>query len=163
MTNTATKGRRAQLVDEQAREDGVIAEALAVLAKRIRRVDFTAGSPNATKEYLICRFGLQEREVFSVLWLDVRNRLIEHEILFYGTLSHCSVYPREIVKSGMRLNAAGALLIHNHPSGVPDPSEADRLLTKAIGKALELVDVRVLDHIIVAGTRTYSFAEHGEM
>ena len=144
-------------------EDAVIAQALSILAGRIKKTHFVASSPGAIGTYLVCRFGLCEREVFSILWLDVKNRLIEHEILFHGTLTHCAVYPREIVKSALRLNAAAAVLVHNHPSGQPDPSEADHLLTKAVEKALNLVDVRVLDHIIVAGTRTHSFAEHGQI
>lgn len=86
--------------------------------------------------------------------MDVRNRLIVHEILFYGTLTHCAVYPREVVNSGLRLNAASCILVYNHPSVFPDPSEADQLLTRALIQALTLIDTRALDHIIVAGTRT---------
>jgi DNA repair protein RadC len=147
--------------DETARQDAVIAEALSIIDARMRNAEISLSSPNLVKKYLICHFGLSEREVFSILWIDVKNRLIEHEILFYGTLTHCSVYPREIVKSGLRVNAAGCILVHNHPSGRPDPSEADKLLTRALQQALALVDTRVLDHIIVAGTYTFSFAEHG--
>ncbi|NHZ99101.1 DNA repair protein RadC [Massilia sp. CCM 8734] len=151
------------LATKLEQEDAVIAEALSILARRIKTLDVAADSPNAIKTYLICRFGRHEQEVFSILWLDVKNRLIEHEILFYGTLTHCSVYPREIVKSGLRVNAARSVLVHNHPSGVPEPSEADLLLTRSLVQALALVDIRVLDHIIVAGTRTHSFAEHGQI
>ncbi len=148
---------------KQEHEDAVIAEALSILARRIKQVVVAASSPNAIKTYLICSFGQHEKEVFSILWLDVKNRLIEHEILFYGTLTHCAVYPREILKSGLRLNAASSVLVHNHPSGNPEPSEADHLLTKVIGNALGMVDIRVLDHIIVAGTNTHSFAENGQI
>ena len=146
---------------EVAREDAVIAEAIDILRNRLKGEGVTLSSPNRVKEYLICQFGTSDREIFSALWMDVRNRLIDHEILFYGTLTHCAVYPREVVKSGLRLNAASCILVHNHPSGIPDPSEADQLLTRHLIQALSLIDARVLDHIIVAGTRTYSFAEHG--
>lgn len=155
--------KKQSISTKQEQEDAVIAEALSILARRIKKIDVAASSPNAIKSYLICRFGRHEREVFSILWLDVKNRLIEHEILFYGTLTHCAVYPREIVKSGLRANAASSVLVHNHPSGLPEPSEADHLLTKALANALGMVDIRVLDHIIVAGTNTHSFAEHGQI
>ena len=162
MTVPAAAKKQA-IVTKLEQEDAVIAQALSILARRIKKIDVAANSPNAIKSYLVCRFGRHEQEVFSILWLDVKNRLIEHEILFYGTLTHCAVYPREIVKSGLRVNAASSVLVHNHPSGQPEPSEADHMLTKAIGSALGMVDIRVLDHIIVAGTRTHSFAEHGQI
>jgi DNA repair protein RadC len=162
MTVTAA-AKKLLIATKLEREDAVIADALSILGRRIKNADISASSPNEIKTYLICRFGQYEREVFSILWLDVKNRLIDHEILFYGTLTHCAVYPREIAKSGLRVNAASSVLVHNHPSGHPEPSEADRLLTKAIAGALGTVDIRVLDHIIVAGTRTHSFAEHGQM
>lgn len=157
----ATK-RNSRTVTEQ--EDAVIAEALSILSSRIKSKPVSLTSPNQVKTYLICHFGLSEREVFSVLWTDVRNNLIEHEILFFGTLTHCAVYPREVVKSALKANAAGAILVHNHPSsGNPEPSDADQTLTAALKAALAYVDTRVLDHVIVAGTHTYSFAENGLM
>ncbi|RLM51887.1 hypothetical protein DVK02_16725, partial [Halobellus sp. Atlit-31R] len=85
------------------------------------------------------------------------------EEMFRGTLTHTSVYPREVVKAALRRNAAGVILAHNHPSGVPEPSEADLRLTSSLVQALALVDIRVLDHFVVAGTRVHSFAEHGQI
>jgi DNA repair protein RadC len=96
-----------------------------------------------------------------VLFLDVKNRLIASEELFRGTLTHASVYPREVVKSSLAHNAASVLLAHNHPSGTTEPSNADLTLTQALKQALALVDIRVLDHFIIAGRQAYSFAEHG--
>ena len=93
--------------------------------------------------------------------LDARNRLIEARELFRGTLSQTVVYPREVVKAALLANAAAVIFAHNHPSGMPDPSQADRMLTDALRGALATIDVRVLDHIIVAGSKTTSFAERG--
>ncbi len=123
----------------------------------------TLGSPQAVKQYLQLLLGGRAYESFAVLFLDVKNRLIACDELFRGTLTHASVYPREVVKAALAHNAAGILLAHNHPSGAPDPSPADHALTQALKQALALVDVRVLDHFIVAGTHVYSFAEHGEL
>jgi len=102
-------------------------------------------------------------ESFAVLFLDVKNRLISSEELFRGTLTHTSVYPREIVKASLAHNAASLILAHNHPSGAAEPSAADHALTRALKQTLSLIDVRVLDHFIVAGRHVYSFAEHGEL
>ena len=99
--------------------------------------------------------------MFIVLLLDAQNRLIEAHELFRGTLSQTSVYPREVVKATLARNAAAVMFAHNHPSGVAEPSRADELLTQSLKQALALVDVRVLDHFVVAGTRTVSFAERG--
>jgi DNA repair protein RadC len=97
-----------------------------------------------------------------VLWLDNQNHLIEYDELFRGTLAQTSVYPREVVKQGLSRNAAAAILFHNHPSGIAEPSRADELLTSALKNALAMVDVKVVDHFIVAGnTRPISFAERG--
>lgn len=161
MTITAKKQAT---MDKLCQEDAVIAEAMSILEGRMRKGDVLLSSPNAIKQYLICRLGQHEREMFGVLWLDTKNRLIEFEVLFFGTLTQCAVYPREVVKSGLRLNAAAACLSHQHPSSFdPTPSEADHLLTRALKEALALVDIRVLDHIVVGGTRTHSFAEHGQI
>jgi DNA repair protein RadC len=113
------------------------------------------------KSFLTLKLAQEEREVFSVLWLDARNRLIAYEAMFFGTLTHTSVHPREVVRAALRHNAASAIIVHNHPSGEPDQSAADRTLTEALKNALALVDVRILDHIIVAGTNSLSFAERG--
>lgn len=121
------------------------------------------GSPHAVKQYLQLLFGGRSHESFAVLFLDVKNRLIACDEMFRGTLTHASVYPREVVKVALAHNAAGVILAHNHPSGTPDPSQADHLLTQALKQALALVDVRVLDHFIVASRQVHSFAEHGEL
>jgi len=99
--------------------------------------------------------------VFAVLMLDAQNRLIEYVELFRGTVSQASVYPREVVKESLARNAAALVLVHNHPSGVAEPSRADEHLTQTLKAALALVDVRVLDHLIVAGSDVLSFAERG--
>lgn len=127
------------------------------------RVGEALSSPQAVKQYLQLLLAKKAYESFAVLFLDVKNRLIAAEELFRGTLMHTSVYPREVVKAALAHNAAGLILAHNHPSGTPEPSAADRTLTQALKQALALVDIRVLDHFIVAGRHVYSFAEHGEM
>jgi DNA repair protein RadC len=120
-------------------------------------------SPDAVKRYLRMKLGAQRHESFVVLFVDVKNRLIIDKEMFRGTLTHTSVYPREVVKEALAWNAAGVMLAHNHPSGAPEPSEADLRLTSALVQALALVDVRVLDHFVVAGTQVHSFAEHGQL
>ncbi|MFS2015214.1 RadC family protein [Massilia sp. CT11-108] len=121
------------------------------------------GSPELVKRYLRMKLGGQRHESFVVLFLDVKNRLIADRELFRGTLAQTSVYPREVVIEALDYNAASVILAHNHPSGVPEPSEADLRLTGALVKALSLVDIRVLDHFIVAGPLIHSFAEHGQI
>lgn len=119
-------------------------------------------SPTAVRDWLKLKLGGLGYEVFGALWLDSKNRLIAWEELFKGTLSQTSVYPREVVKRALAHNAAAVLLCHNHPSGVAEPSQADELLTQNLKQALALVDVRVLDHFIVAGSaKPLSFAERG--
>ncbi len=118
-------------------------------------------SPERVKDYLRLYLGNQARELFVVLFLDAQNRLVTSETLFAGTLTQTSVYPREVVKRALHHNAAGVIFAHNHPSGAAEPSHADEMLTRVLKQALELVDVRVLDHFIVAGNATLSFAERG--
>lgn len=121
------------------------------------------GSPDAVRQYLRIQLGRQRHESFVVMFLDVKNRLIACEEMFRGTLTHTSVYPREVVKAALGHNAAGIMLAHNHPSGTPEPSESDLLLTRALVQAMALVDIRVLDHFVVAGSQIHSFSEHGQM
>ena len=118
-------------------------------------------SPTAVQEYLKIHFAGREYESFVVLFLDAQNRLIEAEEIFRGSLTQTSVYPREVVKAALRKNAATVVFSHNHPSGSTTPSRADEVLTQTLKAALSLVDVRVLDHIIVAGSLTLSLAEQG--
>ena len=117
---------------------------------------------NAVRDYLRLHLAGLAHEVFLALWLDAQNCLIAAEELFHGTLTQTSVYPREVVKKALWHNAAAVVLAHNHPSGVAEPSNADQLLTRELKQALALVDVRVLDHFIVAGqNQPLSFAERG--
>ena len=118
-------------------------------------------SPRAVRDYLAVHYAGQEREVFGVLFLDTRHRLIAIEELFLGTVDGASVHPREVVKRALQLNAAAVILAHNHPSGVAEPSQADELITVRLRDALALVDIRVLDHLIVGGTTVVSLAERG--
>ncbi len=118
-------------------------------------------SPEAVKQYLRLQLAPLPHEVFAVLFLDAQHRLIALEELFRGTLTQTSVYPREIVKRALALNAAALILAHNHPSGMAEPSPADELLTQALKQALALVDVRVLDHLVVGGAGAVSLAERG--
>ena len=118
-------------------------------------------SPQHVRDYLVLRLGALKREIFLVMFLDAQNRLSATEELFSGTLTQASVYPREVVRRAMHHNAASVILAHNHPSGVAQQSAADELLTQQLKQALALVDVRVLDHFIVAGNQTLSFAERG--
>jgi len=135
------------------------------LARRALREEISTRdaltSPRAVRDYLRLALGGREQEVFVVLLLDAQHRVIATEELFRGTLTQTSVYPREVVKCALRHNAAAAIFAHNHPSGVAEPSHADEILTRSLKSALALVDVQVLDHFIVAGTRTMSFAERG--
>ena len=118
-------------------------------------------TPQVVRDYLCSKIGGLEYEVFWVLFLDAQNRLIAAEEMFRGTLTQTSVYPREVVKRALALNASTVLLAHNHPSGAVEPSRADEAITRTLKTALQLVDVRVLDHIIVGGNKSLSFAERG--
>ncbi|MDP3651430.1 MAG: DNA repair protein RadC [Rhodoferax sp.] len=117
--------------------------------------------PNAVKHYLQLHLAARSHEVFAVLFLDVQNRLLAMEELFHGTLTQTSVYPREVVVKALHHQAAAVVLAHNHPSGTVQPSRADEALTHTLKAALALVDVRVLDHIIVAQGQALSMAENG--
>ncbi len=118
-------------------------------------------SPGAVRDLLRLKLAGLPHEVFVCIQLDAQHRVIAIEELFRGTLTQTSVYPREVVKASLRANAAAVIFAHNHPSGVAQPSQADELLTRNLKEALSLVDVKVLDHFIVAGTQAISFAERG--
>lgn len=136
------------------------------LARRALAQEMTArdtfASPGAVREWLRLKLAGRPHEVFMALWLDAQNRLLAAEELFRGSLTATSVYPREVVKAGLGHNAAAVILAHNHPSGVAEPSLADEALTRALKDGLALVDIKVLDHFVVAGTAPpLSFAERG--
>ncbi|HSI43101.1 MAG TPA: DNA repair protein RadC [Methylotenera sp.] len=118
-------------------------------------------SPKQVRDYLCLKLGGLTREVFMVLFLDAQNRIITNEEMFSGTLTQTSVYPREVVKRALHHNAASVIFAHNHPSGIAKQSQADELLTTELKNALALVDVRVLDHFVIAGNTTLSFVERG--
>jgi DNA repair protein RadC len=118
-------------------------------------------SPGAVRDYLKLALGSRQHEVFICVWLDAQHRVTACEEAFRGTLTQTSVYPREIVKAALTKNAAAVIFAHNHPSGAAQPSQADELLTRNLKEALALVDVKVLDHFIVAGSQAISFAERG--
>lgn len=135
------------------------------LARRSLREELKSGSvlasPGAVRDYLRLALGARGHEVFLVLFLDAQHRVLSNAELFRGTLTQTSVYPREVVKAALAANAAAVIFAHNHPSGVAQPSQADELLTRQLKEALAQVEVKVLDHFIVAGNQTLSFAERG--
>lgn len=143
------------------REDTIITEAISILADRMKKPGRALTCPEETRDFVTLKLAEQEREVFACLFLDNRHRVIKYVELFYGTIDGACVYPREVVKAALKVNAAAMILCHNHPSGSTEPSQADRALTGRLKEALELVSVRVLDHIIVGGVETVSMAELG--
>jgi DNA repair protein RadC len=135
------------------------------LARRSTKEELKTGtaltSPGAVRDYLRLAIGARPHEVFVCIWLDAQHRVIRFEEPFHGTLTQTSVYPREIVKAALACNAAAVIFAHNHPSGVAQPSQADELLTANLKEALALIEVKVLDHFIIAGNQAISFAERG--
>jgi DNA repair protein RadC len=138
----------------------IIAAARRAMTRRVHR-GVALDSPQAIREFLAIKLGALEHELFVVLLLDARHRLIDYVELFRGTIDGASVHPREVVKLALARNAAALVLAHPHPSGAPTPSQADELITRRLRDALALVDIRVLDHIIVAGGEAISFLERG--
>jgi DNA repair protein RadC len=143
-----------------AQLQAVLEMARRALAEEMQDADVLS-SPMAVRDYLRLRLGGLGHEVFMAVFLDAQNRILQAEELFRGTLTQTSVYPREVVKRALFHNAGGVILAHNHPSGVAEASQADRWLTDQLKQALNLVDVRVLDHFVVAGQQSLSFAEKG--
>ncbi len=137
----------------------IINLAFQIMDRQIRRESLS--SPEDTRQYLRLRLGTRECEYFSVVFMDNRHRVIEIEDMFRGTIDGSSVHPREVVKSALLHNAAAVIFAHNHPSGVAEPSRADQSITERLKKALALVDIRVLDHIVISSAETVSFAERG--
>jgi DNA repair protein RadC len=145
---------------KRAQFEAAIELARRAIEERLKK-DPVLTSPGAVRDYLKLALGGRQHEVFVCLWLDAQHRVIEYEEAFEGTLTQTSVYPREIVKAALSKNAAAVIFAHNHPSGAAQPSQADELLTRNLKEALALVDVKVLDHFIVAGNQAISFAERG--
>ena len=144
-----------------AQLQAVLEMARRALAEELRQPG-ALSTPNAVRDYLRLRLAGLPHEVFFALWLDAQNRLIAAEELFRGSIAQTSVYPREVVKRALACNAAAVVFAHNHPSGAAEPSDADRALTRELKQALALVEVKLLDHFIVAGAQTpLSFAERG--
>ena len=145
--------------DQEANE--LIDKALDVLSARFRTPGKLLTDPAQVRNYLSLKVATREHEVFGVLLLDNQHRLIADEELFQGTIDGASVYPREVVKAALKSNAAAVLFYHNHPSGVAEPSPADRRITERLQSALSLVEVRVLDHMVIGHNQATSFVERG--
>ncbi|WP_405118262.1 DNA repair protein RadC [Pseudomonas leptonychotis] len=151
--------------DDQGRYLPATAEQILEEARRVIDLKTQRGeaftSPELVKEYLITKLAGFEHEVFAALFLDAKHQLIQYVEMFRGSIDSASVYPREVVKEALHCNAAAVIFAHNHPSGNPEPSQADKTLTQRLKEALTLVEVRSLDHIVVGGRQTVSFAELG--
>lgn len=141
-------------------EKEIIRKAQAILRTRMLQSEVLT-SPGATRSFLQMKLSQHDREVFAVVYLTSQHQVIKYEELFQGTIDGASVYPRIVVKKALEVNASAIIMAHNHPSGVAEPSTADRRITERITSALALVDVRVLDHIICTPSDSYSFAEGG--
>lgn len=144
----------------RAAEDAAIADALSILARRFARGD-TLSSPQAVADYLKVKYAQYEHEVFALLILDSQHRVLALTELARGSIDGAAVYPREVVKAVLAVNGSAVIMAHNHPSGIPEPSAADRAITERLKSALALIDVRVLDHLVIGGANHVSFAERG--
>jgi DNA repair protein RadC len=132
------------------------------LAEQLQQGDAVTSS-QITQNYLTSELRHESREVFAVMFLDKQHQILKFERLFFGTIDAAAVYPRVVVEQALKQRAAAVIFAHNHPSGVAEASIADKQITKRLEQALNLIDIKVLDHIIVAGNQCYSFAEHGEL
>ena len=146
---------------QKVREDRAIYRAMKLLEGRLREPGQLLNGPEDVRQFLALRLAREEREVFTALWLDAQHGLISADDIFFGTLTQTAVYPREVVRRGLLNNAGAVIFAHNHPSGNALPSRADLVLTSRLMEALALVDIRVHDHFIVAGTRAVSLAQLG--
>ena len=142
-------------------EDWIIQQAITLLEKRIFNAGPSLGSPAAVRDYLRLKLVAEPNEVFAVVFLDSQHQVLAYEPLFKGTIDQTSVYPRVLVQRALALNASALILAHQHPSGVTEPSIADRALTDRLRAALATVDIRVVDHFIVGKGNPFSFAEAG--
>lgn len=148
-------------LDSETTEQDVLAAAESILGERLKRQG-SIGSPTDANDFLRMRLGALSHEEFHILWLDNRHRIIDCQKLFTGTIDGASIYPREVVRAALSVNACAAILAHNHPSGVAEPSAADQAITNELRDALRLIGVRILDHIVV-GDECVSMAARGLM
>lgn len=160
MTVFEPKPNGKYIARRQFSADDVLHFARELVAQRFQR-GASMSSPEATRQHLCLQLADLKHEVFGVLFLDSQHRLIANEELFRGTIDSTSVHPRIVVQRALALNAAAVILFHNHPSGMAEPSAADRHITERLRQALDLIEVRILDHFVVAGTTAVSFAERG--
>lgn len=142
-------------------EQQTVRTALTLLERQLREPGAAFTSSHAVRDWLRLQLATLEREKFTALFLDNQHRLIAHDTLFTGTINHTQVHPREVVKAALKHNAAAILVAHCHPSGLAEPSDADRRITERLKQALDLVDIRLLDHLVVGGMDIVSFAERG--
>ena len=156
----STAYTRYKLGDETTEQD-VLAAAEGILGERLKRQG-SIGSPTDANDFLRMRLGALSHEEFHILWLDNRHRIIDCQKLFTGTIDGASIYPREVVRAALSVNACAAIFAHNHPSGISEPSAADRAITNELRDALRLIGVRILDHIVV-GAECVSMAGRGLM
>ena len=147
--------------DDFITENEIIRSAKVLLKKRLTNNNSVLTSPDAVKDFLMLEYSSREYESFVVLFLTNQHKLIKAVEMFVGTIDGASVYPREILKTALQLNAAAVILSHNHPSGITEPSQADKTITTKVKNSLSLIDIRVLDHIIIGGVDSFSFAERG--
>lgn len=143
-----------------ADKDTIVNEALSITDTAVRNGPLL-NQPRDVMQFLMVRMSHLPHEVFAVVYVDTHHRFLAYEELFRGTIDQAAVYPREIVKAALAHNAASVILAHNHPSGIPEPSNADLILTRRLKDALALIDIRVLDHIVVGSDFCESFAERG--
>ncbi len=155
MSNTSK-----EVHDQSLEEEQILARAKSIINARFVRGIRIDGAKDA-KDLIVVKLANQAQEQFGCLFLDTRHNLIGFEVLFRGTIDRSNVYPRVVARRSLDLHAAAVILCHNHPSGDPQPSQADISLTNQLSETLKLFDVRVLDHVVVGGTQTYSLAEHG--
>lgn len=157
-----SRSRSSTLVQyASVQEDPLIRQAIGVLEKRIFKRDAKLKSPSCVRAYLRLKLASEALEVFAVLFLDTRHRVIAFEPMFHGTIDGASVYPRAVLKRAIEHNCSAVIFAHNHPSGLTEPSHSDKVITNRLKSVLDLVDVRVLDHFIVGEGEPFSFAEAG--
>ena len=142
-------------------ENQVIAEAKDLLHQRLQTSNQVFSAPRVAKDYLCLQLSAEQREVFSCVFVDSQHKFLAYREMFVGTIDGCTIYPREVVKAALKENAAAVIFAHNHPSGVAEPSQQDIRFTHKLKDALLLIDIRVLDHFIVGGSRVVSLAERG--